>query len=169
MMTTPRPPVAMRPLFGFLCTAVVLAAVFFAVLPLAYDRGLVAPLAVAMLFAVAMFGIGIATDAGAHLRPRFLDRVFPTTWEGAVQRTAHGVTALFFLLFAGLAAWMVAESAWLGERTEILRVPIWVLQSMILIGFSTNGLRFAIYAARPELAPAEEVDAALSEAREEAS
>ncbi|TGY90193.1 TRAP transporter small permease [Marinicauda algicola] len=134
-----------------------------------FATGLIGATEVAVygMIAVAMFGIGIATDAGAHLRPRFLDAIFPRAWRDGVQRLAYATTALFFAIFAGLSAWMVAESFVLGDRTEILRAPVWALQSMILVGFATNMLRFAVYAARPGLAPRDEVEAALEDIREE--
>ena len=67
--------------------------------------------------------------------------------------------ALFaFALFAGLAAFMVIQSMMLGDRTEILRAPIWTLQAMIFLAFATNAVRFLIYAARPDLKPSEDLE-----------
>jgi TRAP-type C4-dicarboxylate transport system permease small subunit len=114
--------------------------------------------AVIGMVAVAMFGVGVATDAGAHLRPRVFDALIPKAFEGAMGRASSLVTAAFFAVFAGLAGWMVVQSFVLGDRTEILRAPIWALQAMIFLAFTTNTLRFAIYAARPELRPSENLE-----------
>lgn len=114
--------------------------------------------AVIGMVAVAMFGIGVATDEGGHLRPRLFDALIPKGFEPALDRIASAVTGLFFTGFAGLAFFMVAQSFALGDRTEILRAPIWALQAMIFLAFATNAARFFIYAARPDLRPSEDLE-----------
>ena len=114
--------------------------------------------AVIGMVAVAMFGIGVATDHGAHLRPRLFDALIPPALEPAMARASSAVTAAFFAIFTGLAAWMTVQSFMLGDRTEILRAPIWTLQAIIVIAFATNMVRFAIYAARPGLRPSEDLN-----------
>ena len=114
--------------------------------------------AVMGMVAVAMFGIGIATDEGAHLRPRLFDRLTPRALEPVIGRAASAVTAVFFAIFAGLSAWMVMQSFVLGDRTEILRTPIWTLQTLIFIAFATNAVRFLIYAIDPGLKPSEDLE-----------
>ena len=115
-------------------------------------------IAVMGMVAVAMFGVGIATDEGAHLRPRLFDALIPKAFEALVGRLASLVTAVFFAVFAGLAGWMVSESFVLGDRTEILRAPIWMLQSLIFIAFATNAVRFFLYALNPALKPGEDLE-----------
>ncbi|KAA5805253.1 TRAP transporter small permease [Alkalicaulis satelles] len=115
-------------------------------------------IAVIGMVAVAMFGIGVATDAGAHLRPRLFDALIPKSAEAVMDRLVSAVTAVFFALFAGLAVWMVGESALLGDRTEILRLPVWALQVMIALAFISNFIRFAAYAADPSLKPSEDIE-----------
>lgn len=112
-------------------------------------------IAVIGMVAVAMFGIGVATDTGAHLRPRLFDFLIPGSVEPALDRLVSAVTAAFFAVFAGLAVWMVIESMILSDRTEILRLPIWTLQAMIAAAFITNFIRFAAYAIDPGLKPGE--------------
>jgi TRAP-type C4-dicarboxylate transport system permease small subunit len=114
--------------------------------------------AVIGMVAVAMFGVGVATDHGAHLRPRLFDALIPAPLEPVMVRLSSAITAVFFAVFAALSGWMVWESVILGDRTEILRLPIWTLQAMIFIAFATNTARFAIYAARPELRPSENLE-----------
>lgn len=114
--------------------------------------------AVVGMVAVAMFGVGVATDGGGHLRPRLFDMLIPKAVDALVNRIASAVTGLFFAVFAGLAFYMVAESFALGDRTEILNAPIWLLQSMIFLAFATNAVRFFIYAAQPDLKPSEDLE-----------
>ena len=114
--------------------------------------------AVMGMVAVAMFGVGIATDEGAHLRPRIFDALIPKSMEAVFGRLASVVTALFFAIFAGLSGWMVMESFALGDRTEILRAPIWMLQALIFIAFATNAIRFMIYAINPMTKPSEDLE-----------
>jgi len=71
---------------------------------------------------------------------------------------ASAVTGLFFAVFAALSGYMVAESFALGDRTEILSAPIWLLQSVIFLAFASNAARFFIYAARPDLKPSEDLE-----------
>ncbi|MEO1038467.1 MAG: TRAP transporter small permease [Pseudomonadota bacterium] len=115
-------------------------------------------IAVVGMIAVAMFGIGVATDEGAHLRPRVFDALIPKSISGLIDRLASLVTAAFFILIGALAVWVVAQSASLGDRTEVMRIPVWMLQAMIALAFITNALRFLIYAFRPELRPSEDVE-----------
>ena len=114
--------------------------------------------AVIGMVAVAMFGIGVATDEGGHLRPRLFDALIPKAAEGAVNRAASAVTGVFFTVFAGLSAYMLAQSFALGDRTEILRAPVWCLQSIIFLAFATNAVRFFVYALRPDLKPSEDLE-----------
>ena len=134
-----------------------------------FQTGLIGATEVAVvgMIAVAMFGIGIATDEGAHLRPRLFDKLFPKSAEGAIDRAASFVAGAFFAVFAGLAVWMVIESAGLGDRTEIMNFPVWMLQSMIAIAFATNAMRNFVFAADPSLKPSDDPEQAAAGAVEE--
>lgn len=111
---------------------------------------------VAGMVVLAMFGIGLASDAGEHLRPRYFDALWPETWRMAVQRIADALTALFFLVFGIIAVLVVAESYALGDVTSVLRWPIWPLQCAIALAFLLNALRYVIFAGRPDLRPDDE-------------
>lgn len=104
--------------------------------------------------AVVMFGIGLASASGSHLRPRFADNWLPSSWEPALAFVQHALFALFCLAFAAVAADMVLTSYRLDERSEILRLPVWPIQAVIPLVFLIAALRHGIYAARPELRPA---------------
>ena len=110
-------------------------------------------IAVMAMIALSMAGIGVASDAGAHFRLSVLDSVFPDSMSEWVDRVAGLITSAFFIILLVLSIIMVGQSLELGDRTEILRVPIWVLQSFIVLAFATNALRYAIYALSPSLRP----------------
>ena len=101
----------------------------------------------------ALFGIGPAADAGEHLRPRILDRYCPPSWEPALVRAGHALTAGFFGLLVWIAAGVAAESHGLDDVTSLLRWPVWLLQSVFVVAFALNALRYALFAVRPSLSP----------------
>jgi TRAP-type C4-dicarboxylate transport system permease small subunit len=102
---------------------------------------------------VVMFGIGLASASGSHLRPRFADNWLPSRWEPGLAFVQHALFALFCLAFAAIAGDMVATSVRLDERSEILRLPVWPIQAVIPLVFLIAALRHGIYALRPELRP----------------
>jgi TRAP-type C4-dicarboxylate transport system permease small subunit len=118
------------------------------------------------MVAVAMFGIGIATDKGAHLRPRFLDGIFPGKWSVPVNQVADLVTSAFFLGLGVLSFLMVAETRALGDVTSILRMPLWPLQTILLVAFSFNAVRYLIFALYPALRASDDVEEAAGGAAE---
>lgn len=124
-----------------------------------FQTGLVGAVEIAVfgMIALAMFGIGVATDHGAHLRATAFDVLVPKPLRGLVERFASLLTGVFFLILTGFAVWIVAESFTLGDRTPILRAPVWALQLILLLAFASNAARFLIYFANPALKPVERV------------
>ena len=118
-------------------------------------RGLIgAPqLGLVGMLVTALFGVGLATDASEHLRPRVLDRYRPPSWEPAMGRIGHLLTGGFFLLMAWLAAGVALESHQLGDVTSLLRWPVWALQLVFVVAFGFNGGRCLLFGLRPDLAP----------------
>jgi TRAP-type C4-dicarboxylate transport system permease small subunit len=104
---------------------------------------------------VVMFGIGIASAHGAHLRPRFADHWLPSSWEPALIRIQEGLMALFCLAFAAVAVWVVMGSYALGERSVVLGFAIWPFQAIIPLVFMIAGIRHTAYAAFTSLRPVE--------------
>jgi TRAP-type C4-dicarboxylate transport system permease small subunit len=104
---------------------------------------------------VVMFGIGIASVHGAHLRPRFADHWLPSGWEPALIRIQEGLMAVFCLSFAAVATWVVVDSYMLGERSVVLRTVIWPFQGIIPLVFLIAAFRHAAYAAFTALRPNE--------------
>lgn len=109
---------------------------------------------------VVMLGLGLASESGAHLRPRFADHWLPRSWAPVLQRIQHALMAAFCLGFAAVALGMVLESVMLAERSAALRIQVWPIQSIIPLAFGIAFLRHGLYALFPALAPDDTVAAA---------
>ncbi len=101
----------------------------------------------------ALFGLGLAAEQGAELRARMLDRIWPATWSGAIDRWGSVISAIMLGVVAGLCAAMAAQSLALGDVSSVLRMPIWPVQATVAAAFALPALRYALYAAYPELRP----------------
>ena len=122
-------------------------------------RGLVGAPQVGLvgMLVTAMFGIGLASHAGEHLRPRFMDGWCPPGWQPALRRIGDSLTGVFFFGLAALAGIVAFESYGLADVTPLLRWPVWLLQGVLVVAFASNGARHALFAWRPALAPEEAV------------
>ena len=109
---------------------------------------------------VTLIGIGLASDAGAHLRPRFTDRWLPAAWDPALVRIGEALTAAFCLVVAWVAFRVVLETRDLDERSVVLRIAVWPVQSVLPVAFVLGALRHAVYALWPSLAPVPRDEAA---------
>ena len=105
---------------------------------------------------VVLFGMGLATSAGSHLRPRFADKLLPQSWQPLLRRTGFALTAALLLLFAALALQLSLETRALAETATVLRIPLWPLQFLLVVSFASSALRNGCYCLRPELAPGEQ-------------
>lgn len=102
-----------------------------------------------------IIGIGVASADGTHLRPRFFDKVFPASWDGAMTRVQELLTALGFAALAWIAIGVVHETVALDDRSIVLRWVIWPVQVSLPVAFALGALRHGIYAAFPSLRPME--------------
>ena len=128
---------------------------------LTLGRGLVgAPqLGLVGMMVTALFALGLAADAGQHLRPRVLDPYRPPGWEPAMQRIGHLLTGAFFAFLAWLSVKVAWESYLLDDLTSLLRWPVWLLQMAFVLAFGCNAARHLLFGLRPELAPREGAEA----------
>jgi TRAP-type C4-dicarboxylate transport system permease small subunit len=104
---------------------------------------------------VVMAGFGLASSAGANLRPRFTDNWLPHSWEPVLLTLQYAVMALFCLAIGVLAALVVQDSWRLGEVSIDLFLPVWPIQLFMPLAFVVAALRNGLYAALPELRPVE--------------
>jgi C4-dicarboxylate transporter DctQ subunit len=109
---------------------------------------------------VALLGIGLASQAGTHLRPRFADAWLPARFDSVITVLQHAVTSLFFLGFAAIALHLVFETYQLKEISTVLRTPVWPVQALLPLAFLLGALRHGAYAYDPSLSPAVAEEAA---------
>jgi len=102
---------------------------------------------------VILFGMGLASAGGTHLRPRFADNWLPAGWSGTLDRLQDGLMALFCLGFAVVAIGMVHEGYVLAERSAELGILTWPFQAVIPVAFTLAAFRHAVYARYPDLRP----------------
>lgn len=102
---------------------------------------------------VVMFGLGLASAGGSHLRPRFADGWLPARLTPFLERANDLGMAAFCFAFAAIAAGVVIDSFGLQERSVALRIAVWPFQAVIPLAFAIAGLRHLVYAVYPELRP----------------
>ena len=102
---------------------------------------------------VVMFGLGLASAGGNHLRPRFADNWLPARWNPVIVRIQDGLMSAFCLFAGAAGAQLTWESIQLGERSTLLPVLIWPVMLVIPLAFFLVGIRHAIYACQPGLSP----------------
>jgi len=104
---------------------------------------------------VVMFGLGLASAGGAHLRPRFADNWLPQSLSPWLDRGNDLGMAVFCAAFTLVAGSVVGESIALEERSVALRIAIWPFQAVVPLAFGIAACRHLVYALMPELRPAE--------------
>jgi TRAP-type C4-dicarboxylate transport system permease small subunit len=111
------------------------------------------PIAVYANVLIAFVGMGIASAGGAHLRPRFLDKLAPSALDKTFDRFTDAGFALF-CIGAGVLCWKVLrESMQLQETDPVLQWQIWPFQIILVVAFALGTLRHLIYALWPTLRP----------------
>jgi TRAP-type C4-dicarboxylate transport system permease small subunit len=112
------------------------------------------PIAVYCNVFIAFVGIGIASAGGAHLRPRFFDKLVPSALDKGFDRLTDFGFALF-ALGAGVLCWRITqESVQLAETDPVLQWQIWPFQLFLVLGFSIAVIRHLLYGVYPALRPA---------------
>jgi TRAP-type C4-dicarboxylate transport system permease small subunit len=102
---------------------------------------------------VVMFGLGIASSQDAHLRPRFIDNLLPSSFKEATKWLKEAVTAAFAGGCAILSTWITLESFQLTEVSALTGNYIAPFMAIMPIGFAFMTLRHLLYACWPDLAP----------------
>ncbi|MEM6682522.1 MAG: TRAP transporter small permease subunit [Pseudomonadota bacterium] len=110
-------------------------------------------LAVYAFIAMSLISFGLASQSAEHLRPRFVDSLFPARLETSLQRIQECLMALFCLTFAWVALGVVAETAALGEVSRSLKIPIWPMQAIFPLTFCIAAIRHGLFALYPQLKP----------------
>ena len=92
-----------------------------------------------------MFGMGLASASGAHLRPRFADRWLPRHWDSFLNRLGNALMSLFCVAACIVAARVAGESFLLDEKSTVLRWSVWPVQSVIPTAFALAAIRHASF------------------------
>lgn len=112
------------------------------------------PIAVYSNVLIAFVGMGVASSAGSHLRPRFFDALAPKALDATFERFTDAGFALFCVGAAYLSWRITRESVQLEETDPVLQWQIWPFQMVLIAAFVLATLRHSIYAAWPALRPA---------------
>lgn len=98
-------------------------------------------------------GMALATAAGSHLRPAFMDGLIPYGMRQAFSRAGDVVSALVYLALAWVAIGFVAQTMQAGDRAAVLYWTLWPIQLVIPYAFVSCALRHLAFAWRPDLRP----------------
>ncbi|MBT3993063.1 MAG: TRAP transporter small permease [Gammaproteobacteria bacterium] len=107
---------------------------------------------------VVMFGLGVASSEGAHLRPKFSDNWLPKKFEPVLIQLQEGFMSFFCLCFAIIAFQVVAETYRDDVQSIVLRMAIWPFQMVIPIAFFIAAIRHSIYAIHPKYRPLKDTE-----------
>ena len=106
-----------------------------------------------------MLGFLLVIDKGEHLRPKWLDGLFPKAATPVLLRVADLVSAGICLFLALYAMRFVHESFVAGPRGVALDIAVWPMQIILPYAFASAAARYLAYAAVPGLRPPENDDA----------
>lgn len=102
---------------------------------------------------VVMLGLGLASSAGSHLRPKFADSWLPASWDRQINRLAELLTAIFFSAFAAFGARITYSAFMLEERSVLIGVLVWPMMAVIPLAFFIATIRHGAYAINPDWRP----------------
>ncbi|MEM7569080.1 MAG: TRAP transporter small permease subunit [Pseudomonadota bacterium] len=110
-------------------------------------------LAVYAFIVMSLMSFGLASQSAEHLRPRFVDKLFPAQWEIGLQRLQEAIMTVFCLIFSLVALGVVLETKELGEVSRSLKIPIWPMQAVFPLTFFIAAIRHGLFALYPALKP----------------
>ena len=105
-------------------------------------------------------GLSLATNAGSHLRPGFLDNLFPARFDSLIWRLADALSSLIYLTLTAVAIQFILVSMAAGDRAAVLYWTLWPIQLVIPYAFFSSAIQHAIFAIWPQLKPKSDVTSA---------
>jgi len=102
-------------------------------------------------------GLALATGAGSHLRPAFLDGVFPDHFDQRIWQISNAISSIVYLALAWIAIEFVMSTRESGDRAAVLYWVLWPIQIVMPYAFFSCALRHALFAMAPSLRPAQEL------------
>lgn len=98
-------------------------------------------------------GLSLATGSGSHLRPAFLDQLFPPRWVPQVLRLGDALSCTFYLALAWFAVQFVLASMQAGDRAAVLYWTLWPIQLVIPYALLSSAIQHGLFARWPALRP----------------
>lgn len=95
-------------------------------------------------------GLSLATAANAHIRPAFMDWVFPGAWAA---RVGDAFACVFFSAAGVFAILFVIQSYEYSEKAAVIYWQLWPIQMVIPYAFFSTALKHGIFATWPGLKP----------------
>lgn len=108
-------------------------------------------IAVLAAIVAGFLGLSLATASGSHLKPEFIDRLFPSSIDRYLDRASDLVSAALFFTIAWFAFRFVGESLAAGDRAAILFFPLWPIQLIMPYTFLSCATRHLLYGIDPDL------------------
>lgn len=115
--------------------------------------------AVYAMIVCVMACFGLATTAGSHLRPKFLDWCIPNSLEPTVRRLGFLTSSAILFAVGYFSCRFVAFSFEIEERDLALGWLIWPIQAVLPIAFLLSAVRYFGYAIWPDIAPPDRLQA----------
>ncbi len=98
-------------------------------------------------------GLTLATSDNAHLRPEFMDNVFPHRLHHRVAAIGDGISSVFFVGACIISIYFVNETRIAGDKAAVLYFALWPIQVVIPYAFLSTAFKHLIFAIKPELKP----------------
>ncbi len=115
-------------------------------------------ISVYLMIVIGFLGLGLAASRGRHLRPRFLDGLFPEDKSEMANRIGSFIMMLVFVGFGVIGIQFLRDAIEYGDLARVVIIPIWYIQIVVPYAFFSTALRYAIFTISPELSPAEALE-----------
>ena len=110
--------------------------------------------AVYLLIAGAFAGFSLATATAGQLVPKVGFKWAPKSWDAGLNRLGDVISGLFLVIVTYYAIVFVRGSAEAGLMTSAgLEAPVWILQTVIPIGFASAAARYLVFGLWPVVRP----------------
>lgn len=113
-------------------------------------------LAVYCIAIAGVMGFSYVVSHGGHLRPSILDKLVPARFDRMAGRVADIISATLCVLLAYGAFLLVRTTHLHGEQDMSLSVPIWPIQSVLIVAFLFAAMKYLAYAFYPAMRPTDE-------------
>ena len=111
-------------------------------------------LGVYCLIAGAFAGFSLATATGVQLVPKVGFRWAHESWNAVMNRLGDFITAAFLAIVTYYAVVFVQSSASFGLMTTSgVEMKVWILQTVVPIGFASAAARYLVYGLWPATRP----------------